>query len=190
VLRRCEVKGVRKSAAIVALVLIVTLLLSPVVAAGRPPGDEAKSVTFAGDIVGQDELIVESKKKGVTVYGPTAGYVELEFQGDAWGDVFEGPHSGKLRITLEGEEATICVDFDWYFNEDVDAEVPLYHLEGFGAYSLGEGVYVITLQEQDTAIYEVEAHRTGKGKGSGFGLEFTNPTTIYEDALVYMTIEG
>jgi hypothetical protein len=185
--RRCEVKVVRRSVPIGVLLLVLMLLMSTAVGAGPPPRGEEKPVAFAGDISGEDELIVESKKKGVTVYGPSEGSITLELEGSKWGS-FEGSEDGKLRITLEGGVATVYFDFDWYFNGDVKANVPLHHLEGFGAYGVDGQTYEITLN--DTVIYLVEPHRTGKGKGSGFGLEFTEVATISGDVLFDVTIDS
>jgi hypothetical protein len=176
------VKVVRKCVPMIVLLLVLTLLLGPAAAAGRPPKGEAKVVVFSGDIEGQADLIVESQRNGVTVYGPLEGDIELTFVDPLWGD-FAGPHEGKLRITLKRGVATVYFGFDSLYYAELDAWVPSHQLEGFGTYNVDEATYQITLDE--TTIYDVVPHTTGKS--GGYGLKYTNPTPIGDVGFV-MTI--
>lgn len=153
---------------IIILLLTLTLLsTAPIFAVGPPKKGEDKTVSFTGDLVGEDTLTVDRKGGKLWVYGS----IDLTFSSTF--DGFVGAHGGGLRITIKDGEVTMYYDFDWEYNAEVGARVPLYHLEGSGTYSYEDGTYTVDLE--DAAIYEVVPVRKGKGKKGAIGLEFVGP---------------
>jgi len=166
----------------VALLLTLSIVMTPTVARGPPSSGEPKTISFTGDLWGSDTLMVDIGRKGLVVYGPVVGRIYLTFSDNF--DDFAGEHYGKLRITMNAKtgEVTMYCDFDWEYDDEVDASVPQYHLEGSGTYYEG-GSYTVNLE--DAAIYKVVPER--KGKKGALHLEFVDPV-FFDDISFGMTI--
>ena len=161
------------------LLLALTLLSTAQIVAAKK--GEEKAVSFTGDLEGSGTMTFDGRGTNLAVYGG----IDLTFSG-TFGSL-AGMQDCKLRITIKGRvracEASMGCDFDWYYNDEVNARVPLYHLVGSGTTSSVDGTYTINL---DAAIYEVVPHRRGK-KGA-IGLEFVEPP-VWEGAISFdMTI--